>query len=376
MNPRLRLLTPALLFGYPHQTASGYAHARGSRRSRPRSLVFLLYTLLSKQLCERWCSMKSLLGALAASLLALFSSLTVAQSYPVKPIRLIVPFPPGGATDFLARIVGQKLSERLGQSVIAENRTGGGGNIGAEFVVKAPADGYTIMIAGIPHAINMSLYKNLTYNLATDMTGISQVATFPSMIATHPSLPVKSMKELIALARANPGHLNYGASVGSPNHLIMELVGVMSKVKMMHIGYKGAGPMITDLVGGHLLVSSIGFPGAMPHVKSGRLRPIAVTSATRSTLLPDLPTIAESALPGFNVTSWYGVFGPARLPADIVTKLNAEIRALADTEDVRTRLSAVGAEIETNTPQDYAKMVRAEIERWSHVVKVSGAQAN
>ena len=320
--------------------------------------------------------MKSVLGVVATFLLAFIASLAAAQSYPVKPIRLIVPFPPGGATDFLGRIVGQKLSERVGQNVIAENRTGGGGNIGAEFVVKAPADGYTIMIAGIPHAINMSLYKGLTYNLATDMTAISQVATFPSMIAAHPSLPAKTMKELIALARANPGHLNYGASVGSPNHLIMELIGVMSKVKMVHIGYKGAGPMIIDLVGGHLHVSSIGFPGAMPHVKSGRLRPIAVTSAARSALLPELPTIAESGLAGFNVTSWYGVFGPARLPADIVTKLNAEVRALADIEDFKTRLSAVGAEIDINTPQEYAKMVRSEIERWSRVVKVSGAQAN
>ncbi len=320
--------------------------------------------------------MQSLLGALAASLLALFASPAAAQSYPVKPIRLIIPFPPGGATDFLGRIVGQKLAERLGQSVVAENRTGGGGNIGAEFVVKAPADGHTLMIAGIPHAINMSLYKNLTYNLATDMTAISQVATFPSMIAAHPSLPVRSMKDMIALARANPGHLNYGASVGSPNHLIMELVGVMTKVKMTHIGYKGAGPMIIDLVGGHLHVSSIGFPGAMPHVKSGRLRPIAVTSATRSALLSDLPTVAESGLAGFNVTSWYGVFGPARIPAEIVSKLNAEIRLLADSEDVKTRLSAVGAEVNTNSPQEYAQMVRLEIERWSHVVKASGAQAN
>jgi len=227
----------------------------------------------------------------------------IAQPYPAKPIRLVIPFPPGGATDLLGRLVALKLAERLGQTVIADNRTGGGGNIGAEFTVKSPPDGYTIMVAGIPHAINMSLYKKLNYDLASDMTAISNLATFPSMIATHPSLPVKSMKELIALARKSPGVLNYGASAGSPNHLVMELIGVMANVKFVHIGYKGSGPGIMDLVGGHLHVSSIGFPGAMPHVQSGRLRPIAVTSAKRSSLLPDLPTSAESALPGFDVTS-------------------------------------------------------------------------
>jgi tripartite-type tricarboxylate transporter receptor subunit TctC len=320
--------------------------------------------------------MRRLLGALAPLLLASFPIAAAGQGYPVKPIRLIVPFPPGGATDFLGRIIGQKLSERLGQQVVVENRTGGGGNIGADFVSKAPADGYTIMIAGIPHAINMTLYSKLPYNLATDLIGICEVATFPSMIAGHPSLPAKSMKELIALAKANPGGLNYGASVGSPNHLVMELINVQAKVKFVHIGYKGAGPMIMDLVGGHLHVSSIGFPGAMPHVKTGRLRPIAVTSAKRSTLLPELPTIAESALPGFDVTSWYGVFAPARMPADIVAKLNTEIRALAQSDDVKSRIAGVGAEIETNSPQEFAKLIHAEIERWSHVVKASGAQAN
>ena len=299
-----------------------------------------------------------------------------AQTYPAKPVRIIIPFPPGGATDLLGRLVAQKLTERLGQNVIAENRTGGGGNIGADYTAKAPADGYTIMIAGIPHAINMSLYKKLTYDLATDLTPIINLATFPSMIATHPSLPVKNMKDLLALARAKPGMLNYGASAGSPNHLVMELIGTLAKVKFVHIGYKGSGPGIIDLVAGHLHVSSIGFPGAMPHVKSGRLRAIAVTSAKRSSLLPDLPTIAESALPGFDVTSWYGIFGPARLPNDIVTRLNSEIRSVMDAEDLKSRLAAVGAEVETNSPQDYAKLIRSEIERWAKVVKASGATAD
>jgi tripartite-type tricarboxylate transporter receptor subunit TctC len=300
----------------------------------------------------------------------------LAQSYPAKPIRMVIPFPPGGATDLLGRLVAQKLSERVGQPVVVENRTGGGGNIGAEYVVKAAPDGYTVMIAGIPHSINMSLYRKLNYDLGTDLTPISNLATFPSMIAVHPSMPVKSMKELIAVARARPGELNYGASPGSPNHLVMELIGVMAKVKFVHIGYKGSGPGIIDLIGGHLHVSSIGFPGAMPHVKAGRLRPIAVTSAKRSSLLPDLPAIAESGLPGFNVTSWYGVFGPAKMPDELVTKLNGEIRALMDSDDVKKKLSGVGAEVETNTAQEFAQLVHSEIARWAKVVKASGATVN
>jgi tripartite-type tricarboxylate transporter receptor subunit TctC len=311
-----------------------------------------------------------------ASLVVVCAALAQAQPYPAKPVRMVIPFPPGGATDLLGRLVAQKLSERMGQTVVAENRTGGGGNIGAEYTVKAPADGYTVMIAGIPHAINMTLYKKVTYDFASDLTPIANLATFPSMIAVHPSLPVKNMRELIALARSSPGTLNYGASAGSPNHLVMELIGVLAKVKFVHIGYKGSGPGIIDLIGGHLHVSSIGFPGAMPHVKTGRLRPIAVTSAKRSSLLPDLPTIAESALPGFDVTSWYGVFGPAKLPGEIVTRLNTEIRALMDAEDVKSKLAGVGAEVETNSPQEFAKLVRSEIDRWAKVVKASGATVN
>ncbi len=314
-------------------------------------------------------------GIVMLSLVAC-ASIAHAQSYPSKPVRIVIPFPPGGATDLLGRLVAQKLTERMGQTFIAENRTGGGGNIGAEYTVKAAPDGYTIMIAGIPHAINMTLYKKVGYDLASDLAPIVNLATFPSMIAVHPSLPVKNMKELIALARSSPGTLNYGASPGSPNHLVMELIGVLAKVKFVHIGYKGSGPGIIDLIGGLLHVSSIGFPGAMPHVKTGRLRPIAVTSIQRSSLLPELPTIAESALPGFDVTSWYGVFGPAKLPGEIVTRLNSEIRAAMDGEDIKSKLVGVGAEVETNTPQEYAKLVRAEIDRWAKVVKASGATVN
>lgn len=319
--------------------------------------------------------MRLIFGALAL-LGTLFPASSAAQAYPAKPIRMVVTYPPGGATDLLGRLVAQKLNERLGQTVVVENRTGGGGNIGAEVVARAPADGYTLMIGGVPHAINMTLYSKVSYDLVNDLTAIVQLATFPSMIAVHPSLPVRSMKELIALARARPGALNFGASPGSPNHLAMELVNVMATVKMVHIGYKGTGPVLIDLIGGQLHLASIGFPGAMPHVKAGRLRPIAVTSAKRSTLFPDLPTISESSLPGFDVTSWYGVLGPARIPQDIVARLNAEIRGGMEGEDVRARLATVGAEVETTSPQEFARIIRSEIDRWAQVVKASGARVN
>ena len=317
------------------------------------------------------------IGGVVLVVLALVPVPAPGQAYPAKPIRMVVPYPPGGATDLLGRVVGQKLSERMGQPVVVENRTGGGGNIGAEYVAKnAAPDGYTVMIGGVPHAINVTLYSRLNYDLATDLMGITQVATYPSMIAVHPSLPVKTVKELIALARAQPGALNFGAGTGSPNHLAIELVNVMAKVKMVHIAYKGTGPMLIDLISGQIQLASVGFPGAMPHVRTGRLRPIAVTSLRRSGLLPDLPTVDESGLPGFDVTSWYGVLGPARMPPDIVSRLNAEIRAGVAGDDVKTKLSAVGAEIATTTVEEFGRIIRSEIERWAKVVKASGARAN
>jgi tripartite-type tricarboxylate transporter receptor subunit TctC len=312
----------------------------------------------------------------AAALIAFLPVHGAGQSYPAKSIRMVVPLPPGGATDLLGRLVAQKLAERTGQTVVTENRTGAGGMVGAEFIARSQPDGYTIGIAGVPHAINMTLYRTVNFSLANDMTAIVQLATFPSMIAVHPSMPVKTMPELLAVARSAPGGLSFGASPGSPNHLAMELINVRAGVKMVHIGYKGAGPVIIDLIGGHLHVSSLGFPGAMPHVKTGRLRPIAVTSAKRAALLPELPTVAEAALPGFDVTSWYGVFGPARIPPDVVAKLNSEIRAIMQDADVRARLGAVGAEIETNSTQEFTQLVRAEIDRWAKVVRASGASVN
>ena len=319
---------------------------------------------------QTWVRMLGLL------LVAIFPATGMSQPYPAKPLRMVVPFPPGGAADLLARLVGQRATERLGQPVVIETRPGGGGNIGAESVAKSAPDGYTIMIGGLSLAINQSLFANPGYSMVNDLTAIIQVSTYPSMIAVHPSLPVKSMKEFIALAKARPGALNFGASPGSPNHLALELVKVMAGVRLQHIGYKGTGPVITDLIGGHLHCASLGFPGVTPHVAAGRLRAIAVTGLKRSPLLPEVPTVAESALPGFNVTSWWGVFGPARMPPAIVARLNTEIRSGMEAEDTKTRLAAVGADIETTTPEEFARIVRAEIPLWAKVVKASGATAN
>ena len=298
-----------------------------------------------------------------------------AQDYPAKPIRLIAPFAPGGATDVLARITGQKLNERMGQPVVVENRTGAGGNIGAEQVAKAAPDGYTLLMGGVPHAIAVSLYPKLGYDLVKDLSAIAEVASFPSMIVLHPSLPAKNVKELIALAKARPGQLNFGsAGNGSPNQLALELFKTMAGVNMAHIPYKGAGQVVGDLLAGQLQLASMGFPVAMPHVKSGKLRAIAVTGAARSPLLPDLTTVAEAGLPGFDVTSWYGVFGPAALPREIVVKLNAEIGRGINAPELKERLVALGAEPSTKSPEAFAQYVRDEIVKWARVVKASGAK--
>jgi len=313
----------------------------------------------------------------ALSLIALFAAgASVAQDYPSRPVRMVVPFSPGGSTDTLARIVGQKLTERSGQPVIIENRAGAGGHIGAEQVAKSAPDGYTLLLGGVPHAISASLYSKLPYDLARDLAAIAEVASFPSAIVLHPSLPANSVKELIALARARPGQLSFGsAGIGSPNHLSLELFQAMAGVRMVHVPYKGSGQLVGDLLAGQVQLASMGLPVAVPHVQSSKLRAIAVTGAARSPLLPEVPTVSEAGLPGFEVTSWYGVFGPAGLPADIVVKLNSEIGSAVTAPDVKERLAALGAEPSVKAPDQFARYVRQEITKWAKVVKDSGAKA-
>ncbi|MBY0271030.1 MAG: tripartite tricarboxylate transporter substrate binding protein [Burkholderiales bacterium] len=317
----------------------------------------------------------SLGGRLIASLALTFALNAMAQDYPNRPIRMIVPLAQGGSADILARVVGNDLAERLGKPVLVENRTGGGGHIGSEFVAKAAADGYTLLSAGIPQAIGMSLYKNLSYDMGRDLIAITQGATFPSVIVVHPSLPVKTMKELIALAKARPGKLNYGANTGSPNHLAIELLNVGSNVKMVHIPYKGAGPVVTDVMAGHIELASLGLPPALPMVQAGRLRAIAVTGDKRSAQLPDVPTVIESGIPGYNVTSWYGFFAPARTPAAIINRLNTEIVGVLKMPEVNRKLAALGADVTPTGVDEFGKFVRDEIQKWAKVVKASGATA-
>jgi len=301
-----------------------------------------------------------------------------AQNYPVKTVRLIAPFAPGGATDVLARLTALKLGERWSQQVIVDNRPGAGGNIGAEVAARSAPDGYTLLVAGAPHAINMTLYHKLPYDLAKDLVTINRIAGYPSALVVHPSLPAKSVKDLIALARSRPGELNFGSpGPGSPNRLAIELFMIMAQVKMTHIPYKGgSGQMVTDLVAGHVQLASIGLPPSMEYVKAGRLRAIAVTSTKRSPLLPDVPTVSEAGLPGFDVTSWYGVFAPAALPRNLVTQVNGDISAVLEAPDLRERLQRMDAEPSPQSPEDFARFVREEIAKWAKVVKASGATAD
>ena len=299
-----------------------------------------------------------------------------AQDYPNRPVRVIDPFSPGGSTDILARVTAPKLTERMGRPFLVENRAGGGGHIGAEVVAKSAPDGYTLLVAGVPHAIGMTLYRKLNYDLAKDLAPITQMATFPSLIVVHPSLPVKSMKELIALARARPGELNFGANPGSPNHLAIELVNAMAKVKMTFVGYKGAAPAVADVVAGQIQVVSAGFPSVIGYVQAGRLRSIAVTSQKRSPVLPEVPTAAESGLPGYDVTSWYGLFAPPGTPAPIIDKLGSEVAAALKAPDVAERLAAMGAQAAPTTAEEFGRIVKSEIARWAPVVKASGATIN
>lgn len=320
--------------------------------------------------------MRSFVRPLLFSILMGFVSIAFAQEYPNRVIRMIVPFATGGSTDLLARLISRKLHERVGQPVIVDIRAGGGGHIGADYVVKSAPDGYTLLTAGIPQAIGMTLFKNVPYQMDRDLAPITLLATFPSVITVHPSLPAKTIKDLLALARARPGELNYGANTGSPNHLAIELLNVMGKVKMMHIPYKGAGPVVIDTVAGHLHLSSLGLPSAMSMVQAGKLRALAVTSLTRSAALPDLPTVNESGVPGYDVTSWYGVFAPAQTPVAIINRLHAELAAGLKAPDILERLATLGAEPSGRGPAEFGALVRTEIKKWAQVVKASGATAN
>ncbi len=295
--------------------------------------------------------------------------------WPQKPIRMVVPFPAGGGTDILARLVAVKMGEPLGQQVIIDNRPGAGGTIGTDIAAKAPADGYTIIMVSGSHAINPGLYPKLPYDTLNDFAPITQIATSPGVLVVHPALPVKSVRDLIALARSKPGQLNYAsAGSGTPPHLAGELFKTMAHVDMVHVPYKGNVPAFADMLAGLVSLSFPSMPSAVPHIKSGRLRALGVTSAKRWPGAPEIPTIAESGLPGYESTSWYGMLAPARTPSAIVTRLHDVIVAALGLPDLKEKLASQGLDAVGNTPAQFAAAIKTEITKWAKVVKASGAK--
>ncbi len=300
----------------------------------------------------------------------------LAQDYPVKPIRFIAPNLPGGPTDILARIIAQKLSDSLGQPVVVENRAGAAGNIGTEVAAKSPPDGYTLLSGNVAtFGANVSLYKRLGFDPIKDFAPVVLVATQPNILVVHPSLPVTSVKELIALARARPGQLNYaGSGIGAVAHLAAELFKNMTGTHIVHIAYKSAAPALTDLIAGQTQLMFATALSVQPHLQAKRLRPLAVTTPRRARAFPELPTVAEAGVRGFEATTWHGVLVPAGTPAAIVNKLNAEINRLLQLPDVRERLGALGGEIVGGTPREFAEHIQREIPRWAKVIKAAGIQ--
>ncbi|MGH8664092.1 MAG: tripartite tricarboxylate transporter substrate binding protein [Burkholderiales bacterium] len=313
--------------------------------------------------------------AVSSILAALACAPAVAQTYPSKPIRIVVPYPPGGSGTIVARILGDKLNQAWGQQILVDSRPGATGMIGAEIVAKAPPDGYTLLAGYTSEvAINVSLFPKMAYDPLKDFAPIALTGVIPMILLVHPSVPAKSVKELMALARSRPGEMTYGsAGAGSPAHLAHELLNRSANVKMVHVPYKGAAPALVDLLGGHVFTYFSGMPPAMPHVRAGRLRGLAVSTAKRSAAAPDIPAVAES-VPGFDVPTWFSLLAPAGTPRDIVTKLNAEtVRSLNDPA-VKPKLAALGAETTTLNADEVAAFIRKEIEKYAGVVKTSGAR--
>jgi tripartite-type tricarboxylate transporter receptor subunit TctC len=321
--------------------------------------------------------MKTLLRAAVLTLFALTgtSEGAPAQTYPDKPIRLVVPFPAGGTTDILARAVGQKLGEHLGQQVVVDNKPGAGGNIGSDIVAKSAPDGYTLVMGTVgTHAINASLYKKMPYDHIKDFVPVSLVALVPNILVVHPSVPANSVKELIAYAKANPGKLNFASSGnGTSIHLSGELFKTTAGVEMTHVPYKGSAPAVTDLLGGQVQLMFDNMPSALPHVKAGKLKALGVTTAKRFPAAPDIPAIAEAGVPGYEASSWFGVLAPAGTPKEIVNKLSSEIAKILQTPEIKERLLSQGAEPVGNTPDQFAAFIKAETAKWAKVVKESGA---
>ena len=321
----------------------------------------------------RWCQCAAIACIAALGFASIHAQ---PANYPTKPIRLIVPFPPGGATDILARAVAQRWTEALGQSVVVENRPGAGGNIGSDLVAKASPDGYTLLMGTVgTHAINASLYPSMPYDHVKDFAPVILVAGVPNVMEVNPGVPAKTVQEFIAYAKANPGKINFASSGnGTSIHLSGELFKVMTGVQMTHVPYKGSAPALTDLIGGQVQVMFDNLPPSLPHIKAGKLRALAVTSAARTPALPDVPTVAESGVPGFEASSWFGVLAPAGTPRPIIDRLNAEVAKWLATPEAKERMVSLGANAMGGSPEDFAAHIRAETAKWAKVVKESGAK--
>ena len=310
-----------------------------------------------------------------AALLA--PALAAAQAYPAKPIRLVVPYPAAGPVDITARTLGPKLGEALGQTVVVDNRGGAGGVVGSEIVAKSAPDGYTLLICTTANAINASLVNGLPYDMEKDFAPVSLLAIITSVVVVHPSLPIHSVRDLIAFAKAHPGQLSYASTGnGTPTHLAAELFKSMTGTDLVHVPYKGASLAVVDLISGQVQVSFISAPGVVPHLKAGRLRAIAVTNAKRSTLLPELPTVAESGLPGYESEGWHGLFVPALTPQPVIERLNREFVAALHVPEISAQLLSGGAEPVGSSAGELGVKLRAEIARWAKVVKAAHMKAD
>ena len=294
-------------------------------------------------------------------------------AYPVRPVRVIVPYSPGGSSDAVARILSAKLSESLGQQFVIDNRPGAAGSLGREIVAKAAPDGYTLLIGDSPHTINVHVLKHVPYDPIRDFTAISLIATAPQVFVVHPAFAAKTLKDFVAVAAAQPGKLNYGSGgTGSVTHLTGELFKIATRTDVVHVPYKSIAIAVTDVIGGQIPAAFPTIPGAVPHVKSGRLRALALTSVKRSAMLPDVPTFEESGIHGMIVTNWFGAFGPARLPQPMLAKLNKSIVDVLQSADGRAKFSALSLDIAASTPQAFDAHLRAELEKWGKVVKAAG----
>ncbi len=316
-------------------------------------------------------AMVLIVGPLAARSTAAMAQ----QAWPVKPVRMLIPWPPGGSNDVAGRIIAPRLSEALGQQVTIENRGGAAGTVGADVVARAEPDGYTLMLHSVTHLSNAALYPKLSYDTVRDFTPIGMVSTQPTLLVVHPSFPIRSVKDLIALARAKPKQVLYGsAGNGSAPHLSMTLFSSMAKVELEHVPYKGGGPALAGLLGGEVPLMLATVPSVMGQVKAGKLRAVATTSARRLPMLPDIPTVSESGLPGYEMSPWMGMWGPARLPRPIVDQVNRVLAKVLSTPDVRDQFLQQGLEPMAMSVDDFAALIPREIERYARLIKLSGAR--